>query len=319
MTPEQAGIAVANKAYSQRGTSYKSKYSKYGAWWHPNYAYALWCAMFASWCFGTTLGHAMAVKLLGRQFSWSIGHAWTVSLYDRTLALGGTKVSFTNARPGDLIFYKFPGNSRSTNKVNHVDIVYRSAASGVLPVVGGNTTKPGASGDPSAGRGVWLHHRSSNYYRSYGVAIIRPNYAKHYKTPASSGYTPRNVPLGFGAGKKAFFATVLQDVLNRPQTGTMNSGDITAAKALQRSLGLTADGFFGPASARAYLASKGTLRQGSRGDAVRLWQYIIGIDSNGCDGVFGATTLAYTKKAQSWGKVSTDGVVGPNTVKAVVK
>lgn len=320
MTPAQAGQAVANMAYSQRGISYKNKYSKFGAWFHPNYAYALWCAMFASWSVAKALGNTRAVQLLGRQYSWSIGHAWTVSLMNDTLKNGGVRVSFDNARAGDLMFWKFPGNSRSTNPVNHVDVVYRGRSGNYVPVVGGNTPRPDATGrvDPSAGRGAWLHNRSRSYYGSYGVVIIRPNYAKYYTTK-SSGYQPRRIPLGFGQGKKAFLAKIVQDIVNRSQTGTLNSGDITRLKTLQRSLGTTGDGYFGPGTARSYLASKGTLKRGSRGEAVRLWQYIIGISSTSCDGIFGATTEAYTKKAQSWAGVYADGIVGANTRKAVVK
>lgn len=318
MTPEQAGQAVANKAYTQRGINYTTKYSKYGAWFHPNFAYSYWCAMFASWCIATTLGHDRCVQLVGRQYSWSIGHAWTVSMMNDTLARGGTRVSFDNARAGDLLFWNFPGNTRSTNPVNHVDVVYRGARSGILLAIGGNTPRPGSGGDPSAGRGVWLHQRSKTYYNNYGVVIVRPPYAKYYTTPTST-YSPRKMPLGFGAGKSAYLARIVQDILNRPETGTLNSGDVTAVKALQKSLGKTADGLFGPGTAAAYLASKGTLRSGSRGDAVRLWQYIAGLPTKYSNDDFGPMTLAYTKKAQNWGKVTVDGVVGAGTRKAVIR
>lgn len=318
MTPEQAGLAVAAKAYSQRGIHYSSKYSKYGAWFHSNFAYSLWCAMFASWCFAQALGVTNAVRLLGRQYSWSTGHASTVTMLSAVRAIGGQFVRFEDARAGDLMFWKFPGTTRSLNIVNHVDVVYGRYRDGFVPVVGGNTTAPGSYGDPSAGRGVWLHSRSRTYYNSYGVYVLRPAYSKFFSEPKPS-YAPRTIPLGFGYGKTAVLARVIQDIVNRRETGTLNSGDISAVKALQKSLSLKADGFFGPATARAYLASKGTLRQGSRGDAVRLWQYIVGIDSTQLDGVFGAATASYTKKAQTWGKVTADGIVGKNTLNAVVK
>lgn len=312
MTPEQAAAAVVAKARSQVGIRYTGSWSKYGAWWHPNWANSLWCAMFASWCFDQALGTSNAVKVIGREYSWSTGHAWTVSFYNWMRA-NGTKVSWNNARPGDVMFFRFRNASggRSANPTNHMDIVVSPVqGTGAIPTVGGNTPKPGTGGDPSAGRGVWVHYRTLT---SDVVGIWRPPYAKVYKPAPAPTYQPRKVPLGMGLGKKSELSKVIQDVVNRPETGTLNAGDINAVKALQRSLGLEADGYFGPATARAVLARAGSLRQGRRGHVVRLWQYIAGCKLADCDGIFGPNTTAWTKKAQAWARISADGIVGPQT------
>jgi hypothetical protein len=324
MTPEQAGVAVAAKAYSKRGLQYHNRYSYFGQWFHPNYAYALWCAMFASWATAEALGRDMCIKLIGQQYSWSTGHAWTVSLMNDIKRLGGTKQSFDSARAGDFVFWNFPGNSRSTNPTNHVDIVYTGNTGNLLPCVGGNTPPPGSYTDPSEGRGVYLHNRSRSYYNSYGVTILRPNYAKYYKSAPSTPYKTRAVPLGMGLGKKSELSKIIQDILNRPITGTLNSGDIAEVKKLQKSLKVEADGFFGPGTSRAYVKSKSnsklnyTLREGARGDVVKLIQYCVGIPLKDIDGVWGQQTTTYVKKAQSYHKLAVDGIFGEQSRKKII-
>jgi peptidoglycan hydrolase-like protein with peptidoglycan-binding domain len=54
----------------------------------------------------------------------------------------------------------------------------------------------------------------------------------------------------------------------------------------------------------------GSLRQGSKGDAVKKWQSILGVKA---DGIYGPATAAATKKWQSEHAIKADGVVGPAT------
>jgi peptidoglycan hydrolase-like protein with peptidoglycan-binding domain len=54
----------------------------------------------------------------------------------------------------------------------------------------------------------------------------------------------------------------------------------------------------------------GSLRQGSKGDAVKKWQSILGVKQ---DGVYGPATAAATKKWQTERAIKADGVVGPAT------
>lgn len=53
-----------------------------------------------------------------------------------------------------------------------------------------------------------------------------------------------------------------------------------------------------------------TIRQGSTGEAVRVWQAIIGVP---VDGNFGPATASATKAWQSSRGLTADGIVGPNT------
>jgi len=54
----------------------------------------------------------------------------------------------------------------------------------------------------------------------------------------------------------------------------------------------------------------GSLRQGSKGDAVKKWQSILGVKQ---DGIYGPATAAATKKWQAAHAIKADGVVGPAT------
>jgi peptidoglycan hydrolase-like protein with peptidoglycan-binding domain len=65
-----------------------------------------------------------------------------------------------------------------------------------------------------------------------------------------------------------------------------------------------------PAASLAPMASHPTIRQGSKGDAVKTWQNIIGTNA---DGNFGPATVAATKSWQRTHGLSSDGVVGPKT------
>ena len=56
-----------------------------------------------------------------------------------------------------------------------------------------------------------------------------------------------------------------------------------------------------------------TIKKGSVGKAVKVWQAIIGVD---VDGEFGPDTLKATKKFQKEYMLKQDGVVGPDTWKA---
>jgi peptidoglycan hydrolase-like protein with peptidoglycan-binding domain len=54
----------------------------------------------------------------------------------------------------------------------------------------------------------------------------------------------------------------------------------------------------------------GSLRQGSKGDAVKKWQSILGVKQ---DGIYGPATAAATKKWQTERAIKADGIVGPAT------
>lgn len=83
-------------------------------------------------------------------------------------------------------------------------------------------------------------------------------------------------------------------------------------KAVQTEFGVTADGEFGPKSK----AAAKTIKQGSKGIIVTLWQCFLVLNKynpNGIDGVFGGGCDTATRKYQRDAKLSADGQPGPNT------
>jgi peptidoglycan hydrolase-like protein with peptidoglycan-binding domain len=56
--------------------------------------------------------------------------------------------------------------------------------------------------------------------------------------------------------------------------------------------------------------AKATIKIGSRGEVVKEWQRIIGVEP---DGIFGSGTQAKTKTWQAARKLTADGIVGPAT------
>lgn len=326
MTPTQAAQKVAQVALSQVGYKNQSGWSKYGNWFHPNFAYELWCAMFASWVFVMALGKAAALRLIGQTYSWQVGHAWTVAFHDELIRRGAVRVSFEEARAGDIWFWRF---GRSGYKVDHVDVGVGKTSGGYGDVVGGNTPQPGTVGDPRNGRGVWRHKRSKAYWNTYGYVILRPAYARVFKeavkTPPTTSYKPRNFPLGMGQGKKSELSKLIQDALNRPITGTLNAGDIAAVKKWQGAHGLKADGYWGPATTREFIkqaspASRNrTLRRGARGDAVKLVQYAVGVPLRDIDGIWGEQTDLYVEKAQRHVKIEPDRIFGAQSRERIIR
>lgn len=53
-----------------------------------------------------------------------------------------------------------------------------------------------------------------------------------------------------------------------------------------------------------------TIKKGSKGDAVKIWQYILNVTA---DGIFGNTTYNQTRAFQAAANLTIDGVVGKNT------
>jgi len=94
-------------------------------------------------------------------------------------------------------------------------------------------------------------------------------------------------------------------------------------KIFQQDAGLVADGIVGPLTWNA-LPDGGpmpTLQEGSSGDVVRSLQTVLtngapgawGTTPQGIDGEFGPHTKASVEAFQSWGGVTSDGIIGDET------
>ncbi|RKL68036.1 peptidase [Salipaludibacillus neizhouensis] len=138
----------------------------------------------------------------------------------------------------------------------------------------------------------------------------------------------------------------LQDALR--DTGHFNSSNSTgyfgpvtnkSVRAFQKSKGLSVDGIAGPNTFSALGVSGGsssssskvsassssinfsqTLRQGSRGSAVRTLQNALnnnGANAGTADGVFGPNTASAVRSFQRSAGIGVDGIAGPQTYKAL--
>lgn len=222
--------------------------NKHGAGWIN----ALWCAIFISWLFDEK-GDS---DLIGGDT------ASTVTMLNR-LGSRATRVSFANARSGDILLSRFgsAGGGRADNVVNHVDIVTGSYRNGGVPVIGGNTPRPGSVGDPTNGRGVWRHTR----YASTTVAVYRPHYA-------SSG--GGSTVLKKGDRGKA--VKTLQAIVGADTDGIFGNGTEKHTKDTQRLLKFAGlyhgkiDGRWGNGSKRAYRK----FVDGKKGPVtIKVWQH----------------------------------------------
>lgn len=113
-----------------------------------------WCAQWAWWVLTQAGGASLVPKT-----------ASTVVMRDWFMKRGQWHTS--GPRPGDLVFFRFPGNS---NPVNHVGIVEGVETGGTLITIEGNTAGT-AAGDQRNGGGVYRKRRLSNI-----VGYARPAY-----------------------------------------------------------------------------------------------------------------------------------------------
>lgn len=225
VTEQQLRAGIVAAARSQVGYNPGKTYSVFGAWY--GWPTALWCAAFATCCVYAAAGDPSARQVLGLPAGTGnddlaqalIGHEgtapndrgyiWTVALRARVLT---DRVDPAKAKPGDLMFFKYPTTGdRNNNVVNHVDVVEANHADrGYLTTIGGNTPRPGTGGDPSNGRGVWRHTRWLSDRYIEGVYTLRWSAL----TPPAPPAIPKNtaealVTLGYPAtpaGVRAFQA-----------------------------------------------------------------------------------------------------------------
>ncbi|MER5887211.1 peptidoglycan-binding protein [Streptomyces sp. NPDC001941] len=123
-------------------------------------------------------------------------------------------------------------------------------------------------------------------------------------------------------GSSGYRVTGLQHLLNAHGAkldvdGQFGAGTRTAVVNFQKSKGLDADGIVGPNTWQALIT---TVQSGSTGNAVKAAQSLL--NAHGAkltvDGDFGAGTRDATVAFQKAQDLDADGIVGPNTWKALV-
>lgn len=105
---------------------------------------------------------------------------------------------------------------------------------------------------------------------------------------------------------------ILQTFLNVAVDGKFGPKTAAALNGWKQENGMVADGIMNEADWNTLAASLPTIKQGSKGKYVKMWQLFLGITN---DGVFGSKTTASTKTYQASANLDMDGVVGKQTWK----
>lgn len=205
-----------------------------------------WCMLFVSMC----LDEVGQINAIGG-FSYNT---------DVTLNRNRSRlVSVGNARPGDIVIYNWGGRGGT----DHVGFVEKNLGNGWIQTIEGNTSS-GQAGSQSAGNGVWRRQRRSDI-----AAIIRPAYTGDTTGKANDHVAKSTDEYWWGKG----VTTLLQAALGTTRDGIISSQDPANKRfvpnsaegwewssrpqgsrmviALQKKLGVTADGLFGQQTAKA--------------------------------------------------------------------
>lgn len=260
--------AIVAKAASQIGTKESpanSNRQKYGEWYGMNGE--PWCDMFVSWCAAQT-GSADVVG----KFAYTPSHAaW---FKNKGMWLG--RVS--NPQPGDIVFFA------NSSRICHVGIVEKRLGATQVQTIEGNTS---LSGSQSNGGMVCRKTRSLGALGSswHIAGYARPKYAKGASSTASTPKASSAGKLAVSGKMDAASVKALQKLLGTTADGVLShqttatkkhhqafaSGTIhydgtrkgsDAVRALQRKLGVAADGLLGANTVKAYQRKLGVTADG---------------------------------------------------------
>lgn len=194
--------------YRKPGTN-----TKFGEWYarevgNKVYNNAQYCAMFVSWV-------AWQANVLGVAYPL---HAYTPTGANWFRSKGRWVDGTKGVKPGDLVYFKFPG----MNRISHVGIVESVEADSVVTIEG-NTS--GTSGGDQRNSGLVARKRRKSYIVGYGKAYLKPTATPEASKESTPGKSIAQLAEEVIAGKhgsgadrrKALGALYgpVQDVVNR--------------------------------------------------------------------------------------------------------
>jgi surface antigen len=255
-TPQGSAKRLIEVALAEVGTveGPKENQTKYGAFTKVNFQ--PWCGSFVMWC-----ANQAGVKVPNTVYTPAGADA-----YKKAKAWQDAK----DAKPlaGDIVFFDFP--SDGVDRISHVGIVVKDNGDGTVTTVEGNTA--GAVGDQRNGGMVQKKVRGfKKNSKKIEISIVGFGRPKFVESGAAAPAAVKPEPA----------AEVAKVTNPKKYPGSTvdpgESGD--AVKMIQKALGLTADGHYGP--------------------------------------VMKKTVVAYQKANPKLGKA--DGIIGPKTWAAMMK
>jgi hypothetical protein len=252
-----------------------------------------WCTSFYCWLFVKSFGVEQARKMLYLPVnSLAAGCDYALGYYKKNGAF------YSAPKAGDQIFF-----SSSRGGVAHTGLVEKVTASTVYTIEGNTSTSAGVIAN---GGGVCRKSYSIGYSRIIGYG--RPKYDVE-STPVVQ---PSN---------RILTVADIQSWLNKDYAAGLvvdnDFGVLTKkaiVKAVQKNLGVGADGVFGVLSKAAWK----NIKRGSVGEVAKLVQamlicYGYSCGNCGADGDFGTGSVAALKRFQSANRLVADGIAGKAT------
>lgn len=205
------------------------------------------CDIFITWVFWKAFGKQGSINVLPAQPSYNTDYR----------ASKGGRITKANARPGDVLVFDWNWNTRATN---HVGILEKRLSSGNFQTIEGNTSA-GTVGSQSNGGRVARRTRKQSQVRY----VIRPRWNRAAGTTGAATEPWKASPRIQGMSKAEVkrIQQMLVDANNSigksGVDGSYGKDTYNTVKRVQKALGLTADGVFGPATEKALAAHLKTM------------------------------------------------------------
>ncbi|MGP5375296.1 peptidoglycan-binding protein [Brachybacterium alimentarium] len=253
-TPQQRVLATAAKEIGYSRWNDKKQGTKYAretqpVFW-PKDTWLLangisYCDLFITWVFWKALGKAFVTS-----GALPAGASYNT---DYRTSKGG-RIKKSQARPGDVLVFDW---NWSTAATNHVGILEKVLPSGNYQTIEGNTSV-GSSGSQSNGGRVARRTRRPGQVRY----VIRPVWSKAGQgAPVAVSKNVWETSPRIQGMSKAEVKRIQQMLVDANNSigksgvdGSYGKDTFNTVKRVQKALGLTADGVFGPATEKALAA-----------------------------------------------------------------
>jgi hypothetical protein len=225
-------IAEATKhiGYTETGNNH----SMFGKWFGMDGA--AWCAMFVSYC----MNHAGAGSII-KGAQTAKGSAQVSKFVAHAKKHKWAKIAPKDAHAGDIVIFNFPGGYET----DHVGFIRAASKGKNIYTIEGNTSS--GAGSQSNGGGVYKRTRSFGVVHS----IWRPPYdVETVVEPAVAPVVAEPAPVAPVSPVEAISTPEAPKTFTSLKEGS--KGD--KVKELQKRLGITADGIFGPITKRNVVA-----------------------------------------------------------------